>query len=59
MAINSGKRNSAATLCRDEYARVRTAQDSSKVDELIPVGLSNRDWRRIPSCGELRRANQL
>lgn len=50
--------NSAATLCRVEYSRAYTADDSARVDRLVPAWLAHPPWRRVPSCGDLRAARR-
>lgn len=49
---------SAAQLCRQDYSRVWRRADTAEIDRRI-WQLSGRWWRRVPSCGELRRAGKL
>lgn len=48
---------SVASACRRDYAAARTPGDSSVVDARVWV--MEHGWRRIPACGELRRAGTL
>ena len=49
---------SEASFCRMYYTRsAHTAADSARVEDGYWV-VSN-GWRRIPTCGELRRAGKL
>lgn len=45
---------SVASACRRDYAAARTAGDSAVIDDRVWV--LDHGWRRIPSCGELRRS---
>ena len=45
------------TACRRDYVAARSAHDSLAVDER--VWQLDQGWRRIPSCGELRRHGSL
>jgi hypothetical protein len=49
---------SAASACRRDYPDARSASDTAAVDERVWV-IDRTRWRRIPACGELRRAHKL
>jgi hypothetical protein len=49
--------DSAAYMCRGDYARAATAADTVRIDAVRqPV---SRLPRRVPPCGELRRSGRL
>jgi hypothetical protein len=49
---------SAASICRRDYAGARTAADTTVIDDRV-WEINYRSWRRIPSCGELRRTGKV
>jgi hypothetical protein len=49
---------SAASFCRRDYSAARTAADTAAVDDRV-WQINYRTWRRLPSCGELRRSDQI
>jgi hypothetical protein len=49
---------SAASFCRRDYASARTAGDTASIDDRV-WQVDFHTWRRLPRCGELRRAGRL
>jgi hypothetical protein len=46
-------------VCRDQYARARTAADTQGVDGVLPLVQDPKFAKRSISCGTLRRAGKL